>query len=133
MQTLRDTATLVILILLAMTFRVDLGGESVALDLSTPAEASVEQTPVTPQPTEEPVALPASTCSRAATPRQIRMLALPQLEVEGAGTEQPRLVWESEGRRIVIVLGDEESVLEVPEPEVTTRSCDETIRARLSS
>jgi hypothetical protein len=133
MQTLKDTATLAILILLAMTFRVDLGGEAVALDLSTPAEASVEQTPVTPQPIEEPVARPASTCSGSATTRQIRRLSIPRVEVEGADTEQPRLVWENEGRRIVIVLGDEESVLEVPEPEVTTRSCEETIRAHLSS
>ena len=130
MQTLKDTATLVALILLALTFQVNVGGEPVELDLSTPAEASTEPAPADPSP----ATLPASGCNRSEGPKQLGVVHIPRFEIETANQTERQLVWEMNGKRIVVHLDTEgTAVVETPRQEAAPLPCNETIQAQLSS
>ena len=113
MKTLKDTATLVALLLLALTVRV--GSRDLSpMVLATPAHAATEQTPVWEL---EPEALPVTT------------------EVEREAETVRHLVWEIGGTRVVIVLGDDEPIAPPSPSEVSPvadpNPCD-AHRARVS-
>jgi len=140
MQTLRDTATLVILILLALTLRVDFGGRPVELDLATPAEASVDEVPVTPQAPAEPEVQPAAMCSvsEPLAPPVFSPGIEQSLDAE-RNNEDRVLVIERGGKRFVVALAAEGPRFEIRTTTKTeTRaddpgSCKGPIRAHLAS
>ena len=97
MKTLRDTATLVVLILPALTVRVETRDAS-PIDIGTPAHAAAEQEEVAEAKTV------IDTFHETACPVA---LALPGVASNPRETVQ-HLVWELDGKRVVIVVGDDE-------------------------
>jgi hypothetical protein len=135
MQTLRDTAALAILILLALTVRVSLDGEPVDLELATPAAAAAEhEAPQGSHPV--PAAHPAGDAFLPGVANDLAPV-LPRRIVPTRASTQPRqLVWEIDGRRVVIVLGGPggEPSAEIDPPSTpASEPCDQARRARLSS
>jgi hypothetical protein len=144
MQALRDAAALGILILLALTVRVDLNGKPIGLDIASPAEAAVEQAvpldlrpAFISQPASAAQPVPAAHESEhhswPGATQHIALPVVPRTVAPGREeTEQREFVWEVDGRRIVIVLDA------VPSTEGTSPSasapepCDGKLRARLS-
>jgi hypothetical protein len=135
MQTLRDAATLAILVLLALTVRVSLDGEPLTVDLGTAAEAAQE-----PAVAEffEPAGFallpdlskPCDESARTLT-RRVTLPLRPEAAAEGGEREPIEWVWESGEKRIVIVLRGEDPVeTAVPAPE--SEPCAERCRARVS-
>ncbi len=116
MKTLRDTATLVVLILLALTVRVETPDASSPISLATPVHAAAEQTP---DWEFEPVMLPNTELE---TQPQTVIDAVPELscpiEFRRVVRALPEvdLVWELAGTRVVIVLGDDEPSAPPSEP-----------------
>ena len=114
MKTLKDTATLVALILLALTVRVDTRGPS-SIDVGTPAHAATAQTPaweveLEPLPEFEAEAV-IETVQSFVRPAVLGQVALALPGVAAIPQENGRkLVWERDGRRIVIVLSEEQSI-----------------------
>lgn len=144
MQTLRDAATLGILILLALTVRVDLDGKPIDLDIAAPAEAAVDRTApidlrpasiVEPAPAGEPdpTAHDSGHRSVAVVTQDIALPALPRTTAPGQeGTERREFVWEVDGKRFVIILGDEPPTESAAPSAAAPEPCDGTLRARLS-
>ena len=105
MKTLRDTATLVALILLALTVRVDSRDPS-AIDVGTPAHAATEQTPLwelepEPQPKAEAQAV-IETVRSFVRPTELGRVALALRGVAAIPQEKERqLVWKLHGKRVV--------------------------------
>jgi hypothetical protein len=144
MQALRDAAMLGILILLALTVRVDMDGTPIDLDLAVPAEAAVEETaPFELQPASIVDPAPAGATAPGAhdcdhrclagVAEQIALPAVPRTVTPGQ--EEParrEIVWEVDGKRFVIIRVDETPTgsaapsASVPEP------CEDTLRTRLS-
>ena len=139
MKTLKDTATLVALILLALTVRVDTRDPS-AIDVGTPAHAATEQTPVwelepDPQPEAEAEAV-IETVRSFVGPTRLGRVALALTGVAAIPQEKGRkLVWELGGKRVVIILGEDEPIDTPPptedSPAADPDSCD-AHRARIS-
>jgi hypothetical protein len=144
MQALRDAATLGILILLALTVRVDLGGKPIDLDIAAPAEAAVEQeepAELRPAFVAEPVraGLPAPAADEAdahSFPVVTRHITLPvpprTAEPGQEETERREFVWEVDGRRVVIVLGEAPPAQTASPSASAPEPCEGTLRARLS-
>jgi hypothetical protein len=144
MQTLRDAATLGILILLALTVRVDLDGKAIDLDIGSPAEAAVEQAvPLELRPAF--ISQPASAAqpvpaahefgdhSLRGVTQHIAVPVLPRTVAPGREeTERREFVWEVDGRRIVIVLDAVPSTETAAPSASAPEPCDDTLRARLS-
>ena len=131
MQTLKDTATLAVLILLALTLLPGLGAKPVDLDLATPAEAAVETSTVPAVP--EPQVRPAAICSKADAPGKRILAPAPELDLDLRQIEKQQFVWERNGKRIVIVVGDGAPQVEL-EPSATIHEpCDASLEAHLSS
>ena len=139
MRTLRDTATLVALILLALTVRVDVRGPS-SIDVGTPAHAATGQTPVRevelkPLPEADAQAV-IETVRSFVRPAMLGQsaLALPGLAAIPQG-EGRQLVWELDGQRIVIVLSEDEPIAP-RSPSADSPAADQTPcnahRARIS-
>ncbi len=147
MKTLKDTATLVALLLLALTVRV---GPS-AIDVGTPAHAATEQTPVwelEPEPQPEAAAEAVIETVRSfVRPTELGRVALALQGVPAIPQEKGRqLVWRLDGKRVVSfslgdagfrlhVLDDGEPI-DLPSPSADPPaddpdSCDER-RARIS-
>ena len=104
MKTLRDTATLVVLLLLALTVRVDSRDPS-AIDLVTPAHAATAALPVwelqpelQPQTELEAVIETVQTLLRPAELERVS-LALPG--VVAIPQEEGQLVWKVDDERVV--------------------------------
>jgi len=126
MHTLRDTATLAILILLALTLRVEMDGKPVDWNVGTTAEAAADAAAVPPVPAAEPeslhVALPAG--------GQILPLPLPP----GLTEVGPHpFVLEFDGTRLMILVDTDEEVQADVEEDSTHDSCGRSVRADLSS
>ena len=101
MQALRDAATLVALILLALTVRIHLHGAPVEPTLVTPAEAGSTAEPLAPA---EPAALP-EVQAAATTPETELCPDLLELHPGMARPFAPRtFVWQVDGHRMAIVL-----------------------------
>jgi hypothetical protein len=135
MQTLRDAATLAVLILLALTLRVNVSGAPVELDLDTPAQASAANaTPVEPAvtPTLDLAAPPESECCASTVTQHLGALAIPGMKLDRPETGFRRFVLERNGKRVVVVLGNDESDLPDPPPATAPDICDGTPRAQLS-
>jgi hypothetical protein len=131
MQTLRDAATLAILILVALTVRVQLDGQSVDLDLTPPAEAAVEQTrTVAPTSTSAEQAgaegdLLGHSCDTSPVPT-VKPVSVDPLPI-------PReFVWEVNGKRIVVMVGAESPADSSASEPTTPEPCDDDCKARLS-
>ena len=113
MQTLKDAATLAVLILLALTVRIDIGAVPLEIDLDSPAIAA-ELPPAGPQ---LPDVEPAQPCSMQLVP-----VRPPQPTLEVRRTER-QLVWEVNGRRFEIVLDGREDPVRAPTAS-RPRPCD---------
>jgi len=131
MQTLKDAATLAALILLALTLRVDFDGNPMAIDLNTPAVASMTDTvpapsrPIEPLPTEvraDPAVTPVQVC-----PKRLSAVAMPPQALEH-DILQRRFVWEADGKRIVIHLSSDPT----DPPAAVSEPCDGPFDPRLS-
>ena len=127
MQTLKDAATLAVLILLALTVRIDIGAVPLEIDLDSPAIAA-ELPPAGSQlpdagsqlpdvGSQLPDVEPAQPCSMQLVP-----VRPPQPPLELRRTER-RLVWESNGRRFEIVLDGREDPVRAPTAS-RPRPCD---------
>jgi hypothetical protein len=114
MQSLRNMATLALLILLALTVRVDFEGRSVDLDVAPDAEAATAETSA-PQPwwsniqelETSPAGNPTSGESAAGIARSVAAVALPRagVRVEPLGeVEGRKLVWELDGKRVILFI-----------------------------
>ena len=124
MHTLRDTATLAVLILLALTLRVNMDGKPLEWAVGPTAEAASEAT-----------VLPLAPAAESET----------QLEEGCCGTESVRpatgqvagearsYVWEFDGRRVIILVETDEEVQADVEVDTTHDSCGRTVQAHLSS
>ena len=150
MKTLKDTATLVALILLALTVRVDTRDPS-PIDVSTPAHAATKETPVwqlEPEPQLESEAEAVIETVRSfVRPTRLERVSLAPSGVAAIPQEKGRqLVWELDGKRVVTfsvenagirlhVLRDEESV-DPPSPPKNPPAPDpapcDAHRARIS-
>jgi hypothetical protein len=144
MQVLKDAATLGILILLALTVRVDLNGRPIDLDTAPRGDAAVDQ-PVPldlrpafiSQPAHAAQPAPVATESRDDSPlvvtRHIALPVLPGTSPTGPEeTERREFVWEVDGQRIVIVLGVDPPAKASSPSESVPEPCEDTLRARLS-
>lgn len=101
MQGLRDAATLVALILLALTVRVHLHGAPVDAALATPAVAATaaEAEPAATRPaTGEP-----ADAAAAPAPAGTGTILLMGRSVVAPGLTRRALVWHVEGRRVQIL------------------------------
>ena len=111
MKTLRDTATLVALILLVLTVRVDTRDLS-PIEVGTPAQAATEQMPVwelEPEPQPEAAAEAVIETVRSfVRPTELGRVALALQGVPAIPQEKGRqLVWKLDGKRVVsFSLGD---------------------------
>ena len=113
MNSFRDTATLAILILLALTVRLDRSDKPLEIDLTSPAEASTAQANLVSGP--EAAAHPAP-CSGTAP--IYRMSQMPRrIVVPAAAVAQERqFVWKVDGKRVAVILDTIETV-SAPAPE----------------
>ena len=124
MHTLRDTATLAVLILLALTLRVNLDGKLLEWTVGTTAEAASEAAvlPLAPAPQFETEL--EDGCCGAASVRP----------ATGQVAAEPRTFeWEFDGRRLIILVDTDEQVEAAAEEDSTHDTCGRTVRAHLSS
>jgi hypothetical protein len=126
MHTLRDTATLAILILLALTLRVEMDGNPVDWNVGTTAEAASDASAVPPVPAAEPEPL------HGALPAGGQILPLPL--PPGLTEVGPRTFeLELDGTRLMILVDTNEEVQADVEKNSTHDSCGRAVRADLSS
>ena len=111
MRTVRDTATLAVVILLALTFRLETP-DAVSIDVVTPAHAAMRQAPTPELASVWPdvdVARPAELRRVTASVPRIAAVPLPP-------GDEKKLVWEFDGKRVVIVVGEDEISCADPDP-----------------
>lgn len=149
MNLFRDTATLAVLILLALTVRVDLDGKPLEVDLASDAEAaSVEEVSE-----QRPGALPAENATlappvwvvepdgapargvRSELAEQVAEITLRRIGADVRLAEHAaarELVWKAGDKRLIVVVETDVAPVALPEPPAPAEPCGIHRGARLS-